>query len=163
MILSCARTQSVSFIQRVHCCMLLCTLHSLSFIGSSVVRTTKASLTFTDYVLDYNNFEALIGCIISFSLLLLQPVLQLLLFGLVKLRDHLRSKDKTMDCELFLLFKVRKLIYCTRTRIPPARNCILSDLSSYHPHPFIAPPYRLCPARVSTTLPDRGKKIRNNI
>ena len=49
-------------------------------------------------LLDYSNFEASTGCIITFSLLLVQPVLQLMLFGLVKLRDHLRPKHKTMDC-----------------------------------------------------------------
>lgn len=51
-------------------------------------------------LLDYNNFEASTGCIIGFFLLLVQPVLQLMLFGLVKLRDHLRPrpKHKTMDC-----------------------------------------------------------------
>ena len=49
-------------------------------------------------LLDYNNFEASTGCIIGFFLLLVQPVLQLMLFGLVKLRDHLRPTHKTMDC-----------------------------------------------------------------
>ena len=48
-------------------------------------------------LLDYNNFEASTGCIIGFFLLLVQPVLQLILFGLVKLRDHLRPKHKAMD------------------------------------------------------------------
>ena len=42
-------------------------------------------------LLDYSNFEASTGCIITFSLLLVQPVLQLMLFGLVRLRDHLSS------------------------------------------------------------------------
>ena len=49
-------------------------------------------------LLDYNNFEASTGCIIAFFLLLVQPVLQLMLFGLVKLRDHVRPTHKAMDC-----------------------------------------------------------------
>ena len=49
-------------------------------------------------LLDYNNFEASTGCIIAFFLLLVQPVLQLILFGLVKLRDCLRPTHKAMDC-----------------------------------------------------------------
>ena len=49
-------------------------------------------------LLDYNNFKASTGCLIAFFLLLVQPVLQLMLFGLVKLRDHLRPKHKAMDC-----------------------------------------------------------------
>lgn len=49
-------------------------------------------------LLDYNNFQASTGCIIGFFLLLVQPVLQLILFGLVKLRDHLRPTHKTLDC-----------------------------------------------------------------
>ena len=49
-------------------------------------------------LLDYNNFEASTGCIMAFFLLLVQPVLQLMLFGLVKLRDRLRPEHKSMDC-----------------------------------------------------------------
>jgi len=49
-------------------------------------------------LLDYNNFQASTGCIIGFFLLLVQPVLQLILFGLVKLRDHLRRTHKALDC-----------------------------------------------------------------
>ena len=49
-------------------------------------------------LLDYNNFQASTGCIIGFFLLLVQPVLQLILFGLVKLRDHLRPTHKALDC-----------------------------------------------------------------
>ena len=49
-------------------------------------------------LLDYNNFEASTGCIIAFFLLLVQPVLQLMLFGLVKLRDCVRPTHKAMDC-----------------------------------------------------------------
>ena len=49
-------------------------------------------------LLDYNNFQASTGCIIGFFLLLVQPVLQLILFGLVKLRDFLRPTHKAMDC-----------------------------------------------------------------
>ena len=49
-------------------------------------------------LLDYNNIEPSTGCLIGFFLLLIQPVLQLILFGLVKLRDHLRPTHKTMDC-----------------------------------------------------------------
>ena len=49
-------------------------------------------------LLNYNNFEASTGCIIGFFLLLVQPVLQLMLFGLVKLRDRVRPTHKAMDC-----------------------------------------------------------------
>ena len=49
-------------------------------------------------LLDYNNFEASTGCIIAFFLLLVQPVLQLMLFGLVKLRDYVHPTHKAMDC-----------------------------------------------------------------
>ena len=49
-------------------------------------------------LLDYNNFETSTGCIIAFFLLLVQPVLQLMLFGLVKLRDYVRPTHKAMDC-----------------------------------------------------------------
>lgn len=49
-------------------------------------------------LLDYNNIEPSTGCLIGFFLLLVQPVLQLILFGLVKLRDRLRPTHKTMDC-----------------------------------------------------------------
>ena len=49
-------------------------------------------------LLNYNDFDASTGCIIGFFLLLVQPVLQLILFGLVKLRDHLRPIHKAMDC-----------------------------------------------------------------
>ena len=42
-------------------------------------------------LLDYNNFEASTGCLVAFFLLLVLPVLQLMLFGLVKLRDCLRG------------------------------------------------------------------------
>jgi len=54
--------------------------------------------TYIYRLLDYNNFEASTGCLIGFFLLLVQPVLQLILFGLVKLRDCVRPKHKTMDC-----------------------------------------------------------------
>ena len=47
-------------------------------------------------LLDYNNFDSSTGCIIAFSLLLIQPVLQLMLLGLVKLRDRLRPKHETI-------------------------------------------------------------------
>ena len=49
-------------------------------------------------LLDYNNFQASTGCIIGFFLLLVQPVLQLMLFGLVKLRDCVRPTHKALDC-----------------------------------------------------------------
>lgn len=49
-------------------------------------------------LLDYNNIEPSTGCLIGFFLLLVQPVLQLILFGLVKLRDYFRPTHKTMDC-----------------------------------------------------------------
>lgn len=42
-------------------------------------------------LLDYNNIEASTGCLVAFFLLLVLPVLQLILFGLVKLRDCLRG------------------------------------------------------------------------
>lgn len=42
-------------------------------------------------LLDYNNFEASTGWLVAFFLLLVLPVLQLMLFGLVKLRDCLRG------------------------------------------------------------------------
>lgn len=42
-------------------------------------------------LLDYNNFEASTGCLVAFFLLLVLPVLQMILFGLVKLRDYLRG------------------------------------------------------------------------
>lgn len=40
-------------------------------------------------LLDYNNYEASTGCLVGFFLLVVQPVLQLILFGFVKLRDCL--------------------------------------------------------------------------
>ena len=53
-------------------------------------------------LLDYNNFEASTGCIIACSLLLVQPVLQLMLLGLVKLRDRLRPKHETIRTVNFI-------------------------------------------------------------
>lgn len=48
-------------------------------------------------LLDYDNIQPSTGCLIGFFLLLVQPVLQLMLFGLVKLRDCLRPEHKTTD------------------------------------------------------------------
>ena len=44
-------------------------------------------------LLDYDNYEASTGCLVGFFLLVVQPVLQLLLFGFVKLRDCLGGKS----------------------------------------------------------------------
>ncbi|KAL9960610.1 hypothetical protein ACROYT_G034093 [Oculina patagonica] len=46
-------------------------------------------------LLDYDNIQPSTGSLIGFFLLLVQPVLQLMLFGLVKLRDCLRPTHKT--------------------------------------------------------------------
>lgn len=45
-------------------------------------------------LLDYDNFEASTGVIIAAYLLLGQPILQLILFGFVKIRDCLRGRQE---------------------------------------------------------------------
>ena len=46
-------------------------------------------------LLDYDNIQPSTGCLVGFFLLVVQPILQLILFGLVKFRDHLRPAHKT--------------------------------------------------------------------
>ena len=44
-------------------------------------------------LLDYDNYDPSTGCLVGFFLLVVQPVLQILLFGFVKLRDYIYKKQ----------------------------------------------------------------------
>ena len=67
-------------------------LYIIIYLGFTVVYwvlggTNNQGQPYIYKLLDYNNYQASTGCLVGFFLLVVQPVLQLILFGLVKMRD----------------------------------------------------------------------------
>ena len=74
-------------------------LYIIIYLGFTVVYwvlggTNIQGQPYIYELLDYNNYEASTGCLVGFFLLVVQPVLQLILFGFVKLRDLLYRRRK---------------------------------------------------------------------
>ena len=74
-------------------------LYMIIYLGYTVVYwvlggTNLQGQSYIYKLLDYDNYQAETGCLVGFFLLVVQPVLQLILFGYVKLRDCLHRRKQ---------------------------------------------------------------------